>query len=186
MRKIAAILMLLLSLSGCGRESEQLDRIVSLRNEINNASAYSFNANITLDYGDSSFNFSTKCKVDSNKNMELIITEPQSISGISAQISGESGKLVYDDVILAIELIADGEITPISSPWLFTHALSGGYISTCSSDSNGCIVSFDDSYNAVQFTVNVKFDEHGLPTFAEIIWDGKRIVSMTVSDFVLL
>lgn len=186
MRKCISVIVVILLLCGCSNDSVYVNKVISLRDKINSSTGYNFNATVTLDYGDTFYTFGAECRVGTDKNMKLTILEPASIAGISGQISGESGKLTFDEQVLAFELIADGLITPICTPWLLMEALGGGYISTCGSDAYGLFAHIDDSFNGAEFSVDIWFNEEGCPSAAEMVWEGKRIVSMTISDFVFV
>ena len=182
MKKVLSAVLLVLFMFGCSNEAEYTDDILSLRNILNDGKSCQFTAAVSADYGESIYTFSAACTTDAKNNMKVTVIEPNSIAGVCGTISAESGALVFDDHVLAFEMIADGIITPISTPWLLMKALRGGYISSYSAES----VRVDDTFRGCEFTAEVRFDEHGDPNEAEFIWNGKRIVSMTINDFEIL
>lgn len=188
MKKYIALVLIvtLVFLFGCRSKSDAVGEFISLRNKTLSCTSCSFLADVTVDYGASLYSFSANCCMDAENNMELTIVEPSSISGIKANVSAETGKLTFDEQILLFETVADGKITPVGVPWLLIEAIRGGYISMCASEETGAFAQIDDSYKGANFSVDLRLDNQSIPVSAEIIWDGKRIVSMRISDFVFL
>lgn len=180
------LVLILLFLFGCRNESDVVGEMMSLRNKILSCASFSFVADVTVDYGESLYSFCANCCVDAENNMELTIVEPSSISGIKAKISAESGKLIFDDKTLLFATVAGGQITPVGAPWLLIEAIRGGYISMCSSQEAGGYAQINDSYKGANFFVDLRLDNQSIPVSGEIIWEGKRIVSMRISDFVFV
>ena len=81
--------------------------------------------------------------------------------------------------------MADGEISPVTAPWLFIKTLRGGYIRGCTSGEDSYQIEIDDSYeeNALRLNINIEKD---LPAYCEIFWKGRRAIMVTVENFVLL
>ena len=186
MKRCFSIILVVVLLFGCRNDSALVDKVVSLRNRVLSSSSCSFVADVTVDYGDSVYSFSASCCLDSENNMEITILEPASIAGIKGKISAESRKLTFDEQVLVFETVANGQITPVCASWLLMKALRGGYISMCSSEDTGIFVCIDDSYKDANFGLDLRLDNQNLPASAEIIWEGKRIVSMTINDFVFV
>ena len=182
MKRLFSAVLLALFLVGCGSRSEYCDDAMLLRDKLNIASNCKFIATVTLDYGDSLYTFVSRCEADAENNMRVTILEPAAIVGICGEISAESGRLVFDEQILAFEMIADGQITPICTPWLLIQALRSGYISSCGAGT----VHIDDSFKGCEFSIEVYLNEDGIPNEAEFVWNGKRVVSMTLNDFAIV
>lgn len=186
MKKCFLVVIVVSLLFGCSNESALMNRVVSFRNKFLNCTSCEFSAAIVLDYGDSVYAFETDCETDNENNMKFTIIRPSSIADIKGEISGGTGKLTFDEQILAFEMIANGQITPVCAPWLLAKALRGGYISSCGTGDQGMFVRIDDSFKNATFSIDVWFNNEDIPTEAEIIWEGKRIVSMTINQFVFV
>ncbi len=147
----------------------------------------SFDVVITADYGDAVHNFEVHCQSDENGGLRFTVTKPESISGIHGVISAQGGKLTFgEDKALAFEMMAGGQITPVSAPWLLLKTLRGGYVKSCGMDGELLRVTIDDGYEEDTLTVDVWFDELTQPMYAEIMWADRRIVSMEVKNFAIL
>ena len=186
MKRLIAVVLLMLLLTGCSGDGEELDRAMALRSKLQASSGCSFEAVISADYGDKSYSFSVTCQADEQGNVTFQVTQPESIAGISGRISEEGGKLTFDDTALAFELLADGQVTPVSAPWLLVKTLRSGYVTSCGSDEDGIRASIDDSYEEDALHVDIWLDAQDIPDRAEIIYDDRRYLPMDIENFRIL
>lgn len=185
MKRLLAVVLLLLTFNGCSVMESEMDRAIELRNRLSN-SGCTFDVTITADYTQKVYTFSMKCDVDSSGNMAFQVTSPDTISGITGSISDVSAKLTFDDQALLFETIADGQITPVSAPWLLIRTLRSGYVKACGKSDDGIYIQIDDSYEQNALHMDIWTDEDNSPTKAEIQWQGRRILSMAVENFTIL
>lgn len=174
---------LLLFLSGCSGGNSELKRAMALRAELLASNGYSFDTMVTADYGDKIYTFGMNCQVDNLGNLSFTVTEPESIAGITGTVSESGGKLTFDDTALAFELLADGQVTPVSAPWILVHTLHSGYLTSCCAEGDGLLLTIDDSYEDDALNLTIWLGENDLPTQAEILWQGRRILSLEVKNF---
>ena len=186
MKRVLAVLMILLTLTGCTGRRGDLDRALGLRDGLLKGNGCAFETVITADYGDKIYSFRMNCRADSTGIVEFEVMHPETIAGISGTLSNEGGKLTFDDQALMFEMLTDGQITPVSAPWLFVHTLRSGYIKACGNDGNGLYIQIDDSYNEDALHLDVFTNENDMPIRVELLWQGRRIVSMDVENFTIL
>ncbi len=184
MKGLLAGLLLTLFLTGCG--SGEIDKAMTVRDQLQSSNGCSFVAEITADYGDAIYEFAMECLVDQIGNLSFTVLEPETICGITGNIRQEKGQLTFDDKVLAFELMADGQITPVSTPWILMHTLRSGYLNACTDTDEGMMLVIDDSYEEDALKLNIWLSQENLPREAEIFWDGNRILTLTVSDFTYL
>ena len=183
MRKfIAVIVIFTLLLSGCGEENAGVDQTLVIREKLQQKSC-SFHADITADYGDEIYEFGMDCMVDSIGNLSFTVSSPTAIQGITGTVSSAGGNLTFDSTVLAFELLADGQITPVSAPWILIQTLRAGYIHASTKTENGNKVIIHDSYEEDSMQLDIWLDTDGLPEAAEILWQGRRIMSLIVNNF---
>ena len=163
-----------------------MDNAIALRRSLMEANGCSFNAVITADNGDDLHSFSMKCTTDPQGDMHFEVLSPDTISGITGIVSESNGKLTFDDQVLLFETIADGELTPVSAPWVLVRTLQSGYIRSCGADGNNLRIQLDDSYSDNAIQLEVWLDEAQKPIRGEILWEGRRILSIDVTEFVIL
>ena len=156
---------------------------MALRESILSAQGCTFDTIITADYGEILHVFQMNCKCEAAGDMDFTVTYPETISGITGHIRQDSADITFDGHVLAFEKMADGYISPVSAPWVFMKTLRSGYIRGCSQEDDRITAVIDDSYADDALQLNISFDEHDLPTNAEIIWQNRRILSLEISNF---
>ena len=184
MKKLAVLLIVLLFLGGCSGKQEELERAMTLRAKLL-ASECSFDAKITADYGDKLYVFAMACQGDSRGNLTFTVTEPESIAGITGVISQDGGRLTFDNTALAFPLMADDQLTPVSAPWIFLKTLRGGYITSANTEEELLHLTIDDSYEEDALQLDIWLDGQNLPVQSDILYDGRRILTVQVSNFTL-
>ena len=183
MKKLAALMLTFLMLTGCSKTKDMLDKAMTLRVDLLACESYSFDAVITADYGDEVNTFGMHCQGDNDGNLEFTVTEPETIAGITGSISQGEGKLTFDDQAVAFPLLADGQVTPISGPWILMKTLMGGYLTACNEEEGLLHLMINDSYADDALELEIWLDEAIHPIRAEIGYEGRRIVTMEIENF---
>ena len=184
MKKMSALLVLILLLGGCSGRQEELERAMTLRAKLL-ASECSVDVKITADYGDKLYVFAMTCQGDSRGNLTFTVTEPESIAGITGVISQDGGKLTFDDTALAFPLMADDQLTPVSAPWILLKTLRGGYLTSANMEEELLHLTIDDRYEEDSLQLDIWLDGQNLPVQSDILYDGRRILTVQVSNFTL-
>ena len=183
--KLAVFFCLVFLLSGCGNSGTLPDRALALRDKILESDGCSFQCEITADYGEKQYVFSMDCKTDREGNLVFAVTKPATIHGITGKINTSGGAITFDDKVLAFQTMADGQITPVSAPWLLMKTLRSGYIKGVSEDDDGYQIAIDDSYEEKTFQLNVEVEDN-YPECCEIFWEGRRVLTVKVEEFTYL
>ena len=185
MKRIFLILICLLYLSGCSSGQEPIDVAHKLRSDILHSSSCLFNAHITADYGDELYEFDMQCEFDQLGNLMFSIKKPDSIAGITGRVDAKEGAFTFDDQVLAFKKITDGQLTPVTAPWVLMQAVRGGYISACGKDKDGYHIQLDESYEENPLTLDLWINHNMEISRGELLWDGRRILSIDVTDYKL-
>ena len=187
MKKALSLFLLSIFLAGCKSSNHELDRMMAFRASLLSGMGCSFQAVVTADYQTEIYQFTLDCRSDEQGNLQFTVVKPNSISGISGVISGEGGKITFnDEQALAFEVIADGQVTPVSAPWLLVKTLRGGYVTSCGTEDDMMRVSIDDGYDEDALRLDVWFSDNDIPKNAEILWADRRILSLEVTNFEIL
>ncbi len=184
MRKLGAIVLLLCVLTGCSGKQEQLEGMLALRQELLQKTC-GFRAEVTADYGDKTYSFSMDCQADEKGELKFTVVEPETISGISGVIRKGEGALVFDDTALSFELLTDELLSPVSAPWILMKALRSGYILSGGTEGQKTHITLRDSYDSDAMRVDVWLDENQKPVQGEILWKDRRILTITIKNFVI-
>lgn len=182
MKRLVGLIMVVLLLCGCSSDDAQMERALTLRGKLQRA-AVGFDAEIVADYGDKTYTFSMNCQADTTGNMKFTVTKPQTIEGISGTVTKGTGKLTFDDKVLAFDVLADGLISPVSGPWVMIETLRGGYLTSCAQEGDALRLTIDDSYAEKALHLDVWLDAQDLPKYCEVFWNGRRLLSIQVSSF---
>lgn len=186
MKRLAALLVVVILMSGCTGKGEQLERAMALRSKML-VSRCTFTAQITADYGDKLYEFTMDCQADANGNLQFSVCQPESIAGVTGQVSQSEGKLTFDnDKAVAFELLADGQLAPVAAPWVLIRTLRSGYLTSCAQEGEMLRVAIDDSYEEDALHLDIWLDSQDLPARGEILWQGRRILSIRVVNFCFL
>lgn len=172
-----------LLLVGCGGKGRELDRAMALRSRLLNASRCSFRAEITADYGDRVHSFTMESLADENGELRFTVTQPDTIAGITGRIGNSGGELTFDDTALVFPLLADGELAPVSSPWLLLKTLRSGFLTSAGTEGELLRITIDDRYEEDALTADIWVNSEECPVRAEFSWRGRSILTILVEDF---
>ena len=185
MKKAAVLVLCLVCLTGCSSSNTEIQRGMALRSKLLQAESCTFDADITADYGDELHRFSMSCKADAKGELTFTVIAPETIAGITGTIDDEGGKLTFDDVALHFELLADDQLSPVSAPWVLLKTLRSGYLTSAGMEDALLRLSIDDSYDEDALHLDIWLDKEDIPQRAEIVYDGKRILSLAVKSFAI-
>ena len=180
------LLGLMVLITGCSQENRELASAMKFRQELLSAQGCSFQADVTADYGDGQLGFSMDCRGDSSGNLDFEITAPASIAGIKGSISDQGGSISFDDQALYFPLLTDDQLTPASFPWIFLKTLRSGCITSVCREEALLHVTVDDSYEEDALTLDIWLQEEKIPVRGDILYDGKRILTIAVENFTFL
>ena len=186
MKRVAALLLSLCILSGCDQSERSINKVLDFRKQLLSANGCTFSVGICADYGEEIYTFKMDCSGDETGKLSFTVTEPESIAGISGCIDDTAASLTFQDSILAFPLLADGQISPVSAPWLFLKTLRGGYLSACGKTDDGMVIAMDDSFSENALRVDIYTDTESNPVSAEIFWQQKRVICLEITKFTLL
>lgn len=145
-----------------------------------------FTAKVSADYGEELYTFSMDCRSDKTGAVTFEILEPDALSGIAGTISEQGGTLNFEDTALCFPLLTDEQLSPAAAPWIFLKTMRSGYISSACMEEGKLRLTMDDSYEEDALRLDVWLDEDQHPLCADILYDGKRILSLQVNDFSFL
>lgn len=183
MKRVLMLFLIVFFFSGCSEGDVALKQAVSLRETLLQSDGCTFETVITADYGEALYTFTMSCQADSQGNLTFSVIEPQTIAGISGRISDDGGELTFDDQVLAFALLADDQLTPVSAPWLFIKTLRSGYLRACDPADAGMRIIIDDSYAEDALQLDIWVDDNNIPVSSEILWKGRRILSLEIKNF---
>ncbi len=181
MRKVIVLVVMVL-LCGCSPQDSLMDSAMALRARLQQQEA-EFDALITADYGDKLHSFTVACRLHTDGSVDFAVQAPDVIAGISGSVSGSGGALKFEEQALTFPLLADGQVTPVSGPWIFMNTLRSGYMTSAGREGEYLRLAVDDSYQDDALHMDIWLDGGNIPARGEILWQGRRILSVTVTNF---
>lgn len=173
----------LVFLTGCTGKDDEMDRCMALRARLLGCESCTFDAAVTADYGDALQSFSLRCEGKADGDLGFEVLEPESIAGITGRFEDGEGKLTFDDDALTFPLLADDQVTPVSAPWILLKTLLGGYLTACGMEEDLLRLTINDSYEEDALQLEIWLNDENRPVQAEIIYCGRRIITMEVENF---
>ena len=131
--RLLCVLMMTLLFTGCGGMggSDAEETAVRLRGEYLQSAGCSGTVQLTADYGARVYRYELEFTQDGEETV-LILTQPDSVSGITARLSGESeAVLEYDGAVLETGPLNQEGLTPIGAVPAILEGLREGYLDTC-------------------------------------------------------
>ena len=182
MRRLAVVIICIFLLVGCGG-TDGTEKAIDIRNRLLSGGGCEFLATVTADYGKKLYSFSMICKADDIGNLTFSVLSPETIAGITGTVNSVGGELTFDNKALAFPVLADGQISPVSAPWFFLTALRSGYMKACELTEDGLHMIVNDSYAQDVIQVDIYTNSELLPVRADLLWQGRRIVSLDIENY---
>lgn len=166
-------------------ENRDMEQALAFRSRLLGASAVTFDARITADYGDHVEQFTLGCRTDEAGALAFTVLHPAGISGITGTVAGQQGSLTFDDTVLAFPLLAQDRLSPVSGPWVVMQALRSGYITSAGREGELLRLTVNDSYAEDPLTLELWLSGDTV-TAAEIGWRGMRQLTLCIENFTIL
>ena len=186
MRRISALLMMLLTVCFCGCQSEEstLRPAIEFRADLVQAGGCSFSAEVEADFGDMTEQFSLYCEAQQNC-MDITVTAPETMEGINAHITENGGKITYDGMSAEFGLLANGNVSPAAAPAITAACWQNEYISAAGQEDDALYrATYEKNFDEKRLIVDTWF-KNDLPIYAEVCYNNQRILKLTITDFVL-
>ena len=103
-----------------------------------------------------------------------------STCSFDTQITADYGDKTYQ---FSMACQGDDQVTPVSAPWILLKTLRSGYLTAAGTEGDQLHLTIDDSYEDDALTLDIWLDGEDVPIRAEILYDGRRILSLTVVNF---
>lgn len=182
MKYLLPCMIILFTLCGCSDSNSCIEEGLKLRTQLQQSTC-SFDAKITADYGNIVHTFVLSCISQSDGSVAFTLQEPQSIQGITGIIHSQHGELTFADTAVAFPTLADGELSPVSAPWILLNTLRSGYIRCGCLEEGNIRLTIDDSYQQDALQLDIWLNDQEYPKFVQISWQGRSVLSIEVSNF---
>lgn len=137
---------------------------------------------IQADYGQGIHCFTVACEGDGEGKLRLELTAPETISGICATVKGETGELSYEGLSLGFGLLAEGRISPVAAPAIALDCWLSEFVLSAGTEGELYRASYEKKISEKALLLDTYF-ENGIPIFADMCYNNKKIIHMEISDF---
>lgn len=185
MKKWAISLVILILMCGCSAESE-IERGMAFRSAILKAQGCVFDAEVTAEYPEYTYTFQMNCSFDEQGSMAFAVISPNTIAGITGTVSHAYSALTFDGEVLYIDLMTDDQLNPVSAPWILMKTLRSGYLTSACVEEGYLRLTMDDSYEDCALHLDIWLDADDIPVRGEVVYNGRRILAVAVSQFRIL
>ena len=185
-RRGCAVLMmcLCLLLGGCGGRSQGVSPAIAFRASLVQAGGCSFRAELTADYGDYVVPFTLDCETEVNGPTHFTVAAPETLAGITAAVDETGGTVTYDGLMMDFGLLANGRLAPAAGPAVVAYCWSSAYLAAGGEEDGRFRATYEKDYEEKMLKVDTWF-ENGIPIYAEVCYNGQRILNLTISEFSL-
>lgn len=183
MKRLFVWILLPLLLTGCNDLSDDLDAGMQLRSRLLQSEQCVFTTEISAEYDDRICLFAMDCEADENGDLAFTVVQPLTIAGISGTLTGEEGQLQFENVALQFPLKVEDLPSPISAPWILLNALRSGFLTSACVEGDEICLSIDDIFQGRTLKTDVWLNSVNVPSRADILYEGRKILTMRVKKF---
>lgn len=176
-RTILFALMIPLLLTGCGARRDA-ENWKAFAETVETAERISFHAEITAHWEDSSASFGADVARAGGETHITPHRRRRPISGIAVRAKDGETAVEFDGVILSLDAGRSETLSPCGAPQRMLAALTQGTMEYCASSS--AAFAGPDGESATLWR-----DETGALTGAEITRDGRKILTLEITDWVM-
>ncbi len=140
MRKaLSCVLMMTLLLCACtGERDDSPEQLAAaIRGEYLSLAAWRAEADVSVSYGDTVFEFSLSAAGERDGETVLTVTAPDTVAGITARVRKGETLLEYDGAGLSLGALDGSGLTPVSALPAVLQSLTEGYMARCAWQGEG-------------------------------------------------
>ncbi len=180
MRKLAPVLMILLLLCSCARESKS--GADAIRDHYRALESASYAVTQRTDFGDRVMDFKLIYKYSASSGDAFELLEPEALRGIKATLGGEGAKIEFEGMLLELGKLPGTGLSPLEALPFMVGQWREGYVTSEGKEKLDDIPCKRLTYKTAQGGVSVEhhawFRESDCsPARAELFFDGTLTVS---------
>lgn len=191
LRLCAPMTALCLLLCSCGSGAEELQQVQLLRERYAAAAGCTGTAEITADYGQRVYEFTLDFTAE-GEELELKLTAPEEVAGITARVTGEDTSLEYDGAILDTGPLSSDGLSPVSAIPALLRCAAEGFSDQCVWEGEKDSPEFHVTYRDPELSpgegtqMELWFaGDSGLLLRGEVSVDGYRVILCEFTSFSL-
>ena len=162
-----------------------MQEALHFRTDLLEAAECGFTAQITAQGESEVFECRLDCVVHQDGTATVTVIEPTEIAGISATVSREGTKIVFDGLELDCGDLL-GSVSPVGTPALLHAAWTKGYIAASGAEDGATLTRYLLGSGDAERQVDTWFASDRTPTLCEVVEDGRVVISCQLQDWSLI
>ena len=176
----------LTALCACGGKPDAaMQQALALRTALGAAGGCTFTAEVTADYGEKIYAYTMECVCETDAGARFTLRAPQTLAGISAEISADGTHVSYEDTEVGFSALAGGRLAPMQLPWLLADGWYSGRICAAGREDGAVRVSCQLGYGEQTLTLDTWLGEDGFPQKSAVSFDGQTLLTAEIQNFSL-
>ena len=116
----------------------------------------------------------------------LTVAAPETLAGITAAVDETGGTVTYDGLMMDFGLLANGRLAPAAGPAVVAYCWSSAYLAA-GGEEDGPVPArpMRKDYEEKNAQGGHLVLKNGIPIYAEVCYNGQRILNLTISEFSL-
>ena len=181
---VVITLMGILCMSGCEKEGDVMQNALDFRASVLNAAVCTYEGNITANYGDRMYTCTAQCQYSpSELTAVMTLTAPESISGIVATTTSDSGVVEFEDVAVEFGELGNGNVAPMELSQLVGDAWTKGWIESVSQEGEDWLYTYRLGYDEEELVIYTRLTPQKIPYAVEIYENDTCILEVDIGDF---
>lgn len=176
-KKMLPLMISLVLLCGCADTGEE--SFDEFARSVAESDSVSFSADVRAEYSDKTAEFTLRY-AQSADSAEVEISEPETVAGIKARVTGDALSLEYDGAILDIGSFGDTELSPMSALPLLVRSMTDAHVDITWREDDmiaARLVPSDD------MLVTLWLSNELVPLNAEISYKEQTVIFIEINDW---
>lgn len=184
--RVFLLALALTALCACGGKTDAaMQQALDLRTALGAAGGCAFTAEVTADYGEKIYAYTMDCVCEAGAGARFTLRAPQTLAGISAEISADGARVSYEDTEVGFSTLAGGRLAPMQLPWLLADGWYSGRIRAAGREDGLVRVTCQLGYGEQALTLDTWLGEDGFPRKSTVSCDGQTLLTAEIQNFSL-
>lgn len=185
-QKLTAVLMMLcLLLTSCSAAENAMKDALTFRSVLQEHGGCSFTANVVAEVDSRGYSFTLQSEYHKDAPTKITVTAPETLRGISAQLTEADAVIAFDEVSLDFGTLSDRLSSPLYGPLIFGSCWDQEYIDCAGNDGDAYRVTYRMGFDDQELILETWFLQ-GIPSRCEVYGGEELLLSATIENFTFL